>query len=728
MSTAEPLEVVLSRLKNVTRCGDGFSAQCPYHNDNRNSLTVSLGDDGRVLLSCKAGCETGDVLARLNLEFRDLFPPASSTGHKPPRRIVATYDYTDEGGTLLYQSVRYDPKDFSQRHPNGAGGWVWNLKGVRRVLYHLPELIAADPNEMVFIPEGEKDVDRLRSLGLLATTCAMGAGKWRSDDNDLLRGRDVVILPDNDDAGRLHAADVARQLHGVVRSVKIVTLPGLPTKGDVSDWLDAGGTVDELRRLVDAATAETDTEPSIESNAEPDDTDAACPLDAVHAHMGRFVAYPSEHTHVAHTLWVAHTHLMEAWEATPRLAFLSPEPASGKTRALEITETVVPNPVEAVNVTAAYLFRKVGDEAARATLLYDEIDTVFGPKAKENEEIRGLLNAGHRKGATAGRCIVRGKAIETVDYPAYCAVALAGLGDLPDTILTRSVVIRMRRRKPGERVEPYRRRLHAKEGYALRDRLVAWARSVKQTITDAWPEMPAGIEDRDADVWEPLLAVADAAGGDWPKRAKAAAVALVAASKESTPSLGIRLLSDIRDVFGNADALSTETILEKLHALPEAPWAEMRGGKPLNARGLAHRLGNYGVKSKTIRIGTSTPRGYSREDLKDAWDRYLSSSPRENETSATNATPPDGDGADALETTDTEPPADGETTAEPTQTTFTTDGGNVADVADVAELRETEGRRCIECREPAVSGSYYCVRHGGALNNPAADDDMEDLL
>jgi hypothetical protein len=117
--------------------------------------------------------------------------------------------------------------------------------------------------------------------------------------------------------------------------------------------------------------------------------EGAAVLNAVHAFLGRFVAYPSEHAQIAHVLWIAHTHLMDAWESTPRLAFLSPEPASGKTRALEITELLVPNPVEAINVTPAYIFRKVGDqEKGRPTILHDEIDTVFGPKAKENEEIR----------------------------------------------------------------------------------------------------------------------------------------------------------------------------------------------------------------------------------------------------------------------------------------------------------------------------------------------------
>ena len=353
----------------------------------------------------------------------------------------------------------------------------------------------------------------------------------------------------------------------------------------------------------------------------------------VYHFLGRFVAYPSEHAHVAHALWCAHTHLMDRWESTPRLAFLSAEPASGKTRALEITELLVPNPVSAVNVSPAYLFRKVGSEEG-VTLLYDEIDTVFGPKARENEELRGLLNAGHRKGAVAGRCVVRGINVETEEIPAYAAVALAGLGWLPDTILSRSVVIRMRRRHDGERVEPYRRRGHSPQGAKIKAKIEVWARSQPETITD-WPEMPPEIQDRDADVWEPLIAVADAVGGQWPSRARVAAVALVAESKEGEPSLGVRLLADLRLVFEGAQELPSKTILGRLIELPEAPWGDLYG-KPLDERGLAKRLRAYGVKPKVIRTGTGTPRGYSRVDLEDQWRRYLPSpSPGKSATSAT---------------------------------------------------------------------------------------------
>ncbi len=377
--------------------------------------------------------------------------------------------------------------------------------------------------------------------------------------------------------------------------------------------------VDDLRRLAEVARP------------------VPQPLDDVLRYLRRFVAYPSEHAGVAHTLWVTHTHAMDAWESTPRIAFLSPEPGSGKSRALEASELLVPNPVNAVNVSVAYLFRKVGDDAGRPTILYDEVDTVFTSKG-ENEDIRGLLNAGHRKHSVVGRCVVYGKRIETEETPAYCAVALAGLGDMPDTILTRSVVVRMRRRSPAERIEPYRRRDVEADAEALRERVAGWAQGVFEQLTGARPVFPDGVADRDADVWEALLAVADAAGGDWPDRARQAAVAMVAASKNTTPSLGVRLLGDIRTVFGTADRMATDAILKALHAMEEAPWADLRG-KPLDARGLAVRLRPYGVQSKKLRSGAATFQGYDRADLLDAWTRYLSLSHIGAGTSGTNGTP-----------------------------------------------------------------------------------------
>ena len=374
-------------------------------------------------------------------------------------------------------------------------------------------------------------------------------------------------------------------------------------------------------------------------------------LDRVEQHLRRFVAYPSEAALVASVLWAAHTHALDCFDNTPRLAYLSPEPGSGKTRALEVLEAVVRNAVLTVNVSVSYLSRRIADEDNRPVVLFDEADTVFGPRAsKDNEELRGILNAGYRRGAITGRSVIRGKSVEYEDLPAFCAVALAGLGDLPDTVMTRAVVVRMRRRAPSEHVEPYRRRQHGVEGEMLGEALAEWVRDVEHLLEGAWPDLPEGIVDRNADVWEPLLSVADAAGGHWPARARQAAVELVTAAAERPATLGIRLLADLRTIFDRhgADALPTEVLLDDLHALDESPWADLKG-KPLDARGLSRYLSRYRtpdnpMRPVVIRVGDSTPRGYRREDLHDAWSRYLptptlSTPSPDPATSATPATP-----------------------------------------------------------------------------------------
>ena len=385
-------------------------------------------------------------------------------------------------------------------------------------------------------------------------------------------------------------------------------------------------------------------------------------LDDIKAFLARFVVYPSEHELTAHALWIAHTWFMDHWDSTPRIAFLSPEPGSGKSRALEVTEPLVPRPVHQVNCTPAYLFRKVSDPAGRPTLLYDEIDTIFGPKAKEHEEIRGVLNAGHRKGAIAGRCVLRGKIVETEELPAYCAVALAGLDDLPDTLMSRSVICRMRRRAPSEPLEPWRQRVNGADADQLYKRLLAWSNN-EQPLVDGWPTLPEAVTDRDADVWESLIAVADLAGGHWPRAARVSAVTLVTASKRRQPTLGVLLLRDIKKVFDgqDADKLPTEDIISGLVKVPESPWSTIRKGESIDDRGLALRLGKYGIGSKPQRVGEHVFKGYSRAQFTDAWKRYVDSLADDDNdgcgsqdavTSVTADTPPDLFATDVTDVTD----------------------------------------------------------------------------
>jgi hypothetical protein len=369
-------------------------------------------------------------------------------GPEQSKKHVATFDYHNEDGSVAFHVLRYEFSDggktFKQRLPDGQ----W--KGGPPLPYRLPQLIeAVGAGKTIFIPEGEAKVDALAKWNIPATCNAGGSKHWKAEHSEYLRGADVVALPDNDQAGRDHVDVVTDFLKGIAKSIRVLELPDLAPKGDIKNWIADGGTREKFLTLVD-----TEAKPI----AENDEKAGEQMLDAVHGFIGQFVAYPSVHARVAHSLWIVHTHLMDKWESTPRLAFLSAEPASGKTRALEVAELLVPNPVSAVNVSPAYLFRKVGSEKG-VTILLDEIDTVFGPKAKENEEICGLLNAGHRRGAVAGRCVTSGKTVMTEEIPAYSAVALAGLGWLPDTILSSSVIIRMRRRHQDEHVEQFRRRI-----------------------------------------------------------------------------------------------------------------------------------------------------------------------------------------------------------------------------------------------------------------------------
>jgi Protein of unknown function (DUF3631) len=358
----------------------------------------------------------------------------------------------------------------------------------------------------------------------------------------------------------------------------------------------------------------------------------------VSSFLARFVSFPSPAAHVATTLWVAHSHMVDVFESTPRLALLSPEPGSGKTRVLEVLELLVPRPQHVLNASTAAVFRMI--DGSRPTLLYDECDAIFHTRGKGDdsaEDLRALLNAGHRRSATIPRCV--GPKHEVQHFPVYAACALAGLGDLPPTLMTRSVVIRMRRRAPDERVESYRRRLVQPQGDELRDRIAEWVDRVADECGEAWPQMPPGITDRPADCWEPLLAVADAAGGHWPSRAREACVSLTAAARATDDvSLGVRLLAEIRDVFGDTDRLASATLVERLVELDESPWGDMYG-KPIDSRWLARKLRPYGVGSTKIRFGDTTARGYTAESFGDAWGRYLPSDAGIGGTSGTSGTP-----------------------------------------------------------------------------------------
>jgi hypothetical protein len=342
-------------------------------------------------------------------------------------------------------------------------------------------------------------------------------------------------------------------------------------------------------------------------------------LDDVAAFLRRFVVMSHRQTDAV-TLWVAHTHATGAAEVTPYLVVTSAEKRSGKTRLREVLELVVHSPLSAANISDAALFRAI--QSLTPTLLLDEADAVF--RAREREDLRGLLNAGYRRGAVAYR--MGGSNRSTLEsFPVFCAKGFFGIGDfLPDTLADRAIPIRLQRRMRNEHVDRFRRREVEPEGYRLRDRLADWLQPQIEHLYSATPLLAEELDDRAADSWEPLLAIADLVGGEWPARARQAALSLSTGEEREDDSLTARLLRDIHVVFRESGEgrLRTSELLERLQRIEESPWGDWYG-KTLSANALSKLLRPYRIKTTPVRCGGQVVRGYKAEQFEDAWLRVL---------------------------------------------------------------------------------------------------------
>lgn len=346
-------------------------------------------------------------------------------------------------------------------------------------------------------------------------------------------------------------------------------------------------------------------------------------LTAVRKEIEKFCVLPSEHALVAVTLWVAYTHLIMSFEFAPRLFVRSATKRSGKSRLLEIIAELVHRPLQTVNATVAYVFRSI-TEGDPPTLIFDEADTVFGPtKVKEanNEDLRALLNAGFRKGNNVGRTV--GPMHVPTDFPVFAPAAIGGIGRLPDTVEDRAVIIHMKRRKATEPVTKFRITRDTPGLNDLRDKLASWAAEVKGQL-DVPADMP--VDDRAADVWEPLVSIADLAGGEWPILARKAARILSGENADDdADSETIQLLADVRTVFASLPGvtfLKSQALCEALRNLEESPWDEMQ----LTPTKLGQRLGSstYHIKSRKRQGGSEgRARGYHEKDFEDAFARHL---------------------------------------------------------------------------------------------------------
>lgn len=353
--------------------------------------------------------------------------------------------------------------------------------------------------------------------------------------------------------------------------------------------------------------------------------ETAALLDDLHHFILRFLVITNAQT-VALCLFVLYTYAAEQFECAPYLQVTSAEKRSGKSRLLEVLELLVNRPWLTSRTSAAALVRKLNED--RPTLLLDESDAAFSGDKEYSEALRGVLNAGHRKGGKVSLCLGKGCNIKAIDFCVFGPKVIAGIGGLPDTVADRAIPIQLQRKLPGENVERFRRRLIDPAAHDLRERLVQWATQDRlEILRGAWPELPEVLSDRQQDVSEPLLAVADLAGHEWGKVARTALTELFGGPAAADESLGVRLLSDIRVALEGHDRLGSEELVAALLAIDGSPWPELNHGRGITATKVAGLLRKFEIRPRTIRCNADTFKGYLRSGFEDAWSRYLGNSP-----------------------------------------------------------------------------------------------------
>jgi len=353
-------------------------------------------------------------------------------------------------------------------------------------------------------------------------------------------------------------------------------------------------------------------------------------LETCRAWIQRYIIL-SEEQAVIMSAWTLHTYAFDAAETTPYIHITAPERACGKSRLMETLEALAAAPVRSGGMTAAALVRTI--EAKRPTIFLDEMDAQLGGDKEYAEAIRGVLNEGFRKGGVFYKCV--GKNFDLKDFHVYCPKCFAGIGQLPDTVSSRSIVIEMRRKLLGESVQPFRQNAVKAAAAPIREALGAWAAQGSVVLLqEIKPAAIASLSDRQNDIAEPLLAIAQLAGGGWLQGLTGALRTVFKAAGTADTSNGATLLADIRAVFdgGTAEQIPSKAMAEQLCEIEGRPWAEWFHGKGLTANNLARQLKKFKIYPVKIRLGPETAQGYRRADFEDVWSRYCPLSPAENGT------------------------------------------------------------------------------------------------
>lgn len=367
----------------------------------------------------------------------------------------------------------------------------------------------------------------------------------------------------------------------------------------------------------------------------PEPVNGAKVLSDVADAFSRYMSLPSGAADVL-ALWCAHAHCFEAFQCSPRLNISSPEKQCGKTTLRDLIALLVPRPMQTENLTVAVLFRAV--QSSKPTLLADECDAWLG----KNDEIRGLLNAGHRRGGQAYRC--EGDGHEVRGFAVFAPAVLCGIGALPGTLHDRSIKIGLRRAKRGEVQERFDSRRTQRE-HELSRRLARFCADSYSLLEECDPVLPSNASNRLADNWRPLFAVAEIAGGDWSTRASHAFAQLVLKEETDAHGEGTMLLIDIREILtdGYSERIFSKSLVEELCSLSHRPWPEANHRRAITENWLARRLDLFGIKPKPMRIDDNRARGYEVGDFTEAFDRYLTRYDSSNRDTVTSEQTPDSE-------------------------------------------------------------------------------------
>ena len=707
-----PIEREIER-RGVKLNGNGRErvSPCPKcGGDDRFSINTAKG-----VWNCRGCGVGGDVIELVrHLDGGDFIAACTTLNGEPPpkangsdraseaRQIVtAAFNYENADGSVAFAVERVEfqnadgtfvlkggkhKKRFRQKRPDPdrPGKWIWNVDGVPVVPYRLPQLIEAVADDRpILIVEGEAKADLLTSCWNVAASCnAGGAKKWKPEHAAFLKGADVVLVPDHDDAGWQHINAVGASLAGIAKRIRVVVLPDLRPKGDVIDWARSGGTREQLDELIaeakdfvaplgeDAGKAKGKADEDallealvgirrgveyarrrkeamealgVSARAIDDEVEARRVEREVAPLYGHWITEPwpepvdgdsllrdiirclrryvvcSHDDALAIALWIVLTWLHDIATHSPMLVMTSAEPMSGKTTALAVLSFLVPRSIRSVEISEAALYRSI--ELWHPTFVIDEFDSVLANKDKD--ALRSIINSGHTPGDGVIRCVGDSKTPQW--FSTYGPKSIGMIGrKLPPQTLTRCIFIELRRRKKDEKVERFKYADDAELG-DLRRRLMRYSMDNEDALLAAKPTIPAELENRYDDNWHLQFAIADLAGEDWGDQARVAAIKIERASDNTTASA--RLLGAICKIHGelksDEKAIGSQALIDRLTAEPDSEWAEYRNGKPITQVQLARLLKPFRIFPAPVRVGGQQVRGYEWSWFEDAWSRYL---------------------------------------------------------------------------------------------------------